>query len=298
LPATRSRTENWRRSLEQLCERNGSLEIAVAQHVLEGGAEPGDEGNHLIWRVRLLKLAEDGIIVEQPSALGQTIHLDESLCLVAVIAIGQNRWMFRTTILERTRFQLNDRMKLIALRLEWPEKVERCQRRAFYRVSTVALSLPDVHMYPLLEPGSVWQAEEDSRARSAISQEALLRGDQIPEARPVLPQVGPEVTAKLINIGGGGVGLMAGPEHAALINNHRQYWLQLALPPVLMTPFGVQARLAHTHLDSAQNMYLGMQFEFNQSPSYRQFIVDQVCRYVTEMQREQLRRLKEMREAG
>lgn len=294
MPATRSRTENWRRSLEQLCERNGSLEIAVAQHFDDQRAGAGS-ANHLVWRVRLLKLEDEGILVEQPSALGQTIHLDEGLQLVAVIAIGQNRWMFRTNLIEKTRFALNQRMRMTALRLEWPKKVERCQRRSFYRVSTTALNLPNLQLYPLLDPTTVWQAEEDSRARVAMGQDALIRGDQIPDAKPVLPEVAPPFNAKLINIGGGGVGLMAEFEHNSLINRHRLYWMQLTLPPVLMTPFGVQARLAHTHLDSAQNIYLGMQFEFNQSAGYRDFIVDQVCRYVTETQREQLRRIREQR---
>ncbi len=294
MPATRSRTENWRRSLEQLCERNGSLEIAVAQHFDSQVAGVGDS-NHLVWRVRLLHLDDAGILVEQPSTLGQTISLDAGLQLVAVISIGQNRWMFRTTISEKTRFTLNQRMKMIALRLEWPKKVERCQRRSFYRVATTALNLPNVQLFPLLDPTTVWQAEEDSRARVAMSQDALIRGDQFPNAQPVLPEVGPPIGTKLINIGGGGVGLMAEFEHNSLLNRHRQYWMQLTLPPVLMTPFGVQARLAHTHLDSAQNIYLGIQFEFNQSAGYRSFIVDQVCRYVTETQREQLRRIREQR---
>jgi hypothetical protein len=303
LPATRRRTENWRRSLEQLCERNGSLEIALLQHAEAATQNVDDDGQessarHLIWRVRLLELGKDGIVVEQPSALGQTILLEDDVELVAVIAIGQNRWMFRTRVQNQVRHKLNDRVMLSAISLQWPDRVERCQRRSFYRVSTAALSLPQVQLYSLLDPTTTWAAEEDSRARLAIAAECLIRGDQLPDARPILPEVGPSVQGVLLNVGGGGVGVQVESDCSGVVQSHRQFWLQLVLPPIINSPFGVSARLAHIHMDSAQNFYLGMQFEFGQNPAYKNFVVDQVCRYVTETQREQLRRLREQQEAA
>lgn len=297
MPAVRSRTENWHRSLEQLCERNGSLEIAVARHYDDHMNGTGGGDNNLIWRVRLLSLSDEGIVIDQPSTLGQTIKLEKGLKLVAMMVIGQNRWMFRTEILAHIKHDLNERQRITALRLKWPQKVERCQRRAFYRVSTIALSLPKVLTYPLLDPATVWEAEEDSRARMATAHEALIRGEKLADVRPILPEVGPAFETTLVNIGGGGVGLLAEPDQNGLINRHRQYWLQLSLPPTIPVPFGVQARLAHVHVDSTQHVYMGMQFEFLQSPKYKKFLGDQICKYVTEMQREQLRRHREQHES-
>ncbi|MBT8485144.1 MAG: hypothetical protein KJO43_06160, partial [Phycisphaerae bacterium] len=69
MPANRSRTMQWRRCLEQIQERGGAIEIAVAH------AGDDDDGAHLIWRVRVLALSADEIVVEQPAALGQIVHI-------------------------------------------------------------------------------------------------------------------------------------------------------------------------------------------------------------------------------
>ena len=68
MPAKRSRTLHWRRCLEQIHERRGAIEIAIARNY------EGEEGNHLIWRVRVLAVRQDEILVEQPMALGQPVR--------------------------------------------------------------------------------------------------------------------------------------------------------------------------------------------------------------------------------
>ena len=54
-------------------------------------------------------------------------------------------------------------------------------------------------------------------------------------------------------------------------------------------PIAITARLAHTHIDSGQNLYAGMAFEFHFNPAHKQFVVEQICRYVTVLQSDQLR---------
>jgi hypothetical protein len=40
----------------------------------------------------------------------------------------------------------------------------------------------------------------------------------------------------------------------------------------------------HTHLDSAQNLYAGAAFDFAFNPGHRDFVVEQVARYVDRIQ--------------
>ncbi len=94
VPANRSRTMEWRRCLRQIHERNGTLEIAVAREYGEG-----EDGRHLVWRVHVLGVNDDEVIIEAPTTLGKTIHLKPGIKLVAILAIGQNRWMFNTKII-------------------------------------------------------------------------------------------------------------------------------------------------------------------------------------------------------
>jgi len=89
MPAVRSRTDNWRRSLQQIHERNGALEITLPRETSDSGDESGWQ--NLVWRVRILAMHDDEIVVERPSALGVPMNLNDGVKLVAVMPIGQNR---------------------------------------------------------------------------------------------------------------------------------------------------------------------------------------------------------------
>ena len=76
MPANRSRTVGWRRCLRQIKERKGAIEIALARNY-----EEAEQGHHLVWRVHLLDVRDDEILIEPPAALGQTIPLQPGVVL-------------------------------------------------------------------------------------------------------------------------------------------------------------------------------------------------------------------------
>jgi hypothetical protein len=285
VPASRSRTERWRDCLRQVYERDGALEISVAQ-----GGVPAPEGacrgGDLVWRVRMAGMNDQHLLVEQPCAAGQWIELLPGVELVAGLAIGQNRWMFHTRVLHRERTQPARTVRLAA-----PESVERCQRRSFFRISTAELSLPGVECWPLLDPGSVVAAEVANRA---VISELIRSGGGGGESRPpsddtlTLPEVGPRFTARLMNVGGGGAGLLIERGDWGALDRARLFWLRVNLMPDIPAPIGLTARLVHTHLDSAQNLYAGLAFEWAFNPSHREFVIDQITRYAGELQKRAL----------
>ena len=287
MPAHRSRTLQWRRCLEQIHERNGAIEIAVAR-----AYEEGEDGRHLVWRVRVLALSDTEITVEQPVTLGQVIPLKKGVELVAIIAVGQNRWMFNTTNLALTDFPLHANRSVGAVRLAMPQSVQRCQRRNYYRVETAALNLPDVEVWPLLDPKTVVLAERANELQFERGEETdapATAGDRLTlDERELMPEVGPRFTTKLLNIGGGGVGLHVPPEHAQIMSRHKVFWLRFALPPELDTPVCASAKLAHTHMESDQHIYAGMAFDFSFNAGHQRFVVDQICRCIAIQQRIQL----------
>ena len=64
--------------------------------------------------------------------------------------------------------------------------------------------------------------------------------------------------------------------------------------PLPHTPYSSQlliavtARLAHTHIDSAQNVYAGMAFEFAFNQAHRKFVIDLFTGYIDGLIRSQL----------
>lgn len=306
MPANRSRTEHWRDNLTKVLERGGSLELTIAPPPSSESASNGhadqqtkpatdqnteshaDDGHDVIWRVKLLQIRDDALLVEHPSAFGSTFKLRPGVELIGAMTIGQNRWMFHTRALTGLAGNTN------ALALSLPERVERCTRRSFFRISTANVRLPRVQCWPLLNPNSVGAAESANRAliESLITSGNGPIPDRADDTRPesiLLPEVGPMFQARLLNMSGGGLGLMVDRADMQTATMKPFWWLRVDLRPEIAAPVAVTARLAHTHIDSTQALYCGMAFEFSHSESQSDFIINLFSRYTDELQRRQLR---------
>src|SRR5436305_465880 len=146
VPAHRSRTDRWRDSLRQIAERGGGLEFSVAKGTVAGA----NNGPDLVWRVRLLGITDTQLLLEQPLAMGHPVKFEDGMELVAVMSVGQNRWMFHTRVMGTGEPSVFGSQR--GLRVAAPTTVERCARRDFLRISTAELRLPEVQCWPLLDP--------------------------------------------------------------------------------------------------------------------------------------------------
>ena len=286
MPARRSKTSNWRDSLAQIRERDGALELAIETEAEADDRQPPD----IVWRVRLFNIDNDAgeLLLERPTAARQPVHIEEGTRLVVTMSVGQNRWMFHTEMLGRDEFRPTPGRSSAAIRVRMPDKVERCQRRNYFRISTASLSLPPVRAWPLLDRASAIPIEALNRD---VVGEANRTG-QVPEefSSLGLPTVGGEFGATLLNIGGGGVGLLVSSSHSSSLDHGPFFWLQVDLSPIVPAPLGLTTKLCHTKLDSAHCVQAGMSFDFTGHAGHEQFVADQVCRYVAELQRRQANR--------
>lgn len=277
VPANRSRTDRWRQSLHNIYERGGGLEFAIKHDDADGVKD-------LVWRVRILGISDHEIIIEQPGAMGQSFRIDEGVELVGIMSVGQNRWMFSTRVVGKT---LNETRAgaFPALRIRMPDTVERCMRRQSDRTSIASLDLPRVECWKLLDPLSAVAVEVANR----VQVEELARTGQTTGAsddQMALPSVGPKFEANLANLGGGGVGLVISKEHRSGVESGKVFWLRMDLRPTIPAPVVLTAKLAHTHIDSQQNIYAGMAFEFGINNQHKDFILKQISRYIGAMQQQ------------
>lgn len=285
MPASRRRGERWRETLDQIRERGGSLEIAIDRRDGEDfRTDPGETvrtpPTDLLWRVRVRQSGDERILVEHPSALGRTIEIKNGQRLVVVMSVGQNRWIFTTEVKSVTQGRDG------VLELEPPLRVERATRRTQERVSTSSINLPQVRCWLLRDPITAVPAETASRDRilGLLAMPPASRPPLAPDALDTLgaiaPDVGPGFKAQLANIGGGGIGLKVGPDESARVQSSKLYWTRLDFSPVIPAPLDLVAKIAHTHLDSQQNTYAGLAFEFGLDPTHRAFVADQIERYM------------------
>jgi hypothetical protein len=225
-----------------------------------------------VWRLRILDVRDDGIVVENPGALGRALPLHVGTRLVAYIVIGQNRWEFRTAVLESIPPGRHADARNGASRLSLPERVERCLRR-HARFDVGPLALPPVDVWPLLDPKSAVAAERANELAWA----AFLEGKPVTtDEEALLPTVGPRLTGHLANMGGGGAGLLIEPAQAGLLSRHRLFWVRLALGDGCPVPIVACAKLVHTHIDSTQRTYAGLSFDFAFNPAHQRTVAAQV----------------------
>jgi hypothetical protein len=264
--------------LRQICDRGGGLEFSVAppQEANEESRAPD-----LVWRVRLLGVRDEEMLIESPATGGKSHALGEGVPLIGVMVIGQNRWMFRTVTISAKDAPSPWPRSIPGVRVRMPESVERCVRREFARVSTAQLKLPRVECWPLLEPSSVVAAEAANRAAIVLSKPGEVHSGE----QAILPEVGPKFMASMLNIGGGGLGLLLDPNDRNALDRTRLLWLRVDLRPTIAAPIGMTAKVAHTHFDSGQNVYAGLAFEFAFNPAHRAFVVEQIEKVIHGLQR-------------
>ncbi|MCB9844430.1 MAG: PilZ domain-containing protein [Phycisphaeraceae bacterium] len=279
MPANRSRTLRFREQIEQIIQRRGGIEIGVVSAAKPDAIPAAD----LLWRVRILAASDSELLLEVPSAAGQQTPLPENVRLVGIMTIGQNRWVFESMTLGPGTVRDERGHTAPALRIRMPERVVRSPRRGFHRLDGGVLNLPNVECWPLLDPTSVIAAELANRAEL----ERVSTGAPFTSGEGLLPDVGPRFGAHLLNISGGGVGLVVPPDDAPGLDRARFVWMRIDLRPRIAVPLGVTARQVHAHRDSAQNVQAGLSFEFQFNPPHRAFIVDQIVRLVQTLRQEQ-----------
>lgn len=276
MPANRSRTERWRECLHQICERGGGLEFAIDQ-------DRASDRKDLVWRVHVYRVENDTILVEHPGSMGQSFPVPAATPLVGIMAVGQNRWMFRTRVVAVENIPTRHGPRR-ALRILAPDSVERCVRRNADRTSTLELNLPMVECWPLLDPRSATAIEVANRVQVTDLLDHGAGGQAKPSDDPAaMPEVGPRFEARLSNIGGGGVGLIIPRQDHATMDSVHAYFLRIDLRPTVPAPLLLTARVAHTHIDSQQNTYAGLAFDFSLNQEHKEFVVGQIARYVGAM---------------
>ncbi len=284
MPASRSRTTEWRRSLEQLRDREGAIEVAVA-HDGAGNDESILNSSDLVWRVRVLELSDNEVCVDLPFALGRAVELPIGTELLGAIAIGQNRWMFRTKVLGPWATRAPYARTHRGVRLVLPDHVERCVRRAS-RVEVATINLPKVEMWPLLEPRSVMPAQRASE----LAFKAMLAGEaQLPTTDDLFPTTGPGFSATLVNLGGGGLGVLVEASDSAALSRHRLFWIRFSLGDITPIPIAAAARVVHTHMDSSHRIYAGISFDFDFNPAYQRVVGEQIVHAIAQLTNAQQR---------
>jgi hypothetical protein len=291
VPAFRSRTLHWRRSLDQLAGRGGTLEIAIAPAGAGGADAEGVVSADLVWKLRIHRMSDSWIDLEAPELLHRVVPMPAGVTVFGAIVVGPNRWLFRTECLGPGGPSSISGRPIRTIRIAMPDEVSRT-RRTHLRVEAASLSLPQIRVWPLLDKDSV----RPMQRLLAIAAQRLDAGESLEsrewDSESVRPTLGPEFSATLMNLGGGGAGLRVAPEFAGLLARHQRFWIELDLRPESILPLCATARIAHTHLEAGGATYAGIAFDFTADAEHSGLVARQVLGAIATRQSRQ-RRLSE-----
>ena len=247
---------DWQAALLGVAGEEGLVEVAAMNHT----TGQTDGGWH---RTRLAAIEQGAIVVQRPSSAATRAALVPGRHVCLMFAAGPNRWTLYSRVEGFTLRPINDHTRLACLVLQWPREVSTVQRRAFFRAATASLDLPDVHLQPLIDDASAQAADLPARARQPLR-------------------------AQLVNISGGGLGLVVDHSAAPAANRFLDYRCTLQLP-THDAPLELTVRHVHLRRNANETLYLGVMFVFDDLVQQRH-VADTICRFTTALQRRKLRR--------
>ncbi|MEX0886193.1 MAG: PilZ domain-containing protein [Phycisphaeraceae bacterium] len=202
--------------------------------------------------VRLLRIEDSGrLILERPSGSAAAAWVHPRALVELRVYNGDTRWSAVARVREAFAFPIREHITVRAIRLDPPDQITSEQRRSHYRVDTSKLDLPSVII-------------------------TLLSETKQP----------PAAKAQLMNLSGGGFGLLLDPRHQAArqVLRGRDYQCSIRVP-VRDEPLSVHARLIHVYPQPGSKIYLGFACRHATTTA-----AEELTRVATELQREILRR--------
>jgi len=286
---------NWYEALLALVERDGVIDLTrmapspaddtsvdVPLRLVEGDDEVDDETAR--WRVRVLGIEGDHLVVERPMIGGRLVTLDPGERVEALLIDGNRRWAFTSTVVQQMPHPLNDRQTVQALRLAWPQEVRDAQRREHFRVHVAGAVGEPVRLSVLNDLCSSVAYQRYNRAIHRPTP-----GASEPIAPPPPPMLGPTFEATLINVSGGGICCRLGAGARPYVNAGTRWWVRLHVPPH-EPPIYAVAQAAHLHRADRDHIEVGFAFTFAHDPAHERFVNDALCRAAAHLQRLTLKR--------
>lgn len=263
---------NWYEKLGAICQRGGVVEMTDV-------APSGRDRLAPTHRVRLLACTPEEIVVEMPRGGDAGVYLEPGSTLRILLVDAVGRWEFNTLVTGARIYPSGREGRTMGLRLAPPSTVRSAQRRSYFRVSTESMAIKLVRLVPV-EPAKPASAAHDPQ-----------------EHHPDSPLFPPQAfTARLLNIGGGGIGVQAPARVAAQVNVVQRYACRLELP-ILSEPLEAPVRVVHRAPVDGGAHYLGLRFD-QEDPAERRKCIDEICRFTAWMQRLNLHRQIESSTAG
>lgn len=215
-------------------------------------------------RSRFVELPKAALAVEVPSRLGRSVPVRPDERIEIYFRIKEHRYYFQTKVESRSRIAITERFDLPVLLIAPPRRIERRQRRQFVRIAVPEVDRLMAHL---------WLVDDPDR----------------PDETSQLPP------AEVLDISGGGMRVLLEGKKRGRVREGQQAHLHVDLTDG-RAPLKLVAHVEHVDRTLPQAVRFGLHFEgLDETPEARA-IRDRVLKFVVCREREELKRMKKLRE--
>lgn len=247
-----SATVQWRDVTSHILERNGAITLNPMSVENDAFSDEFSYGS------RLLDMTAKHLVVEVPNSVQGRQHFEPEARVHVTMVYKTMRVELTCKVKGRIKHKINSNVEVIAYELSHPTQIRSAQRRAFFRASVSAMPIAPIIFTPM-DPAF---------------------------GHPVYDK---SINANLINISGGGMGLIIHKNDVEKIIGIKQFECELELPQdegklklILL------CQVMHTTTGRRGDVYTGIQFIMDDATEKKE-TVDMLVKYTTWVQREHLK---------
>ena len=238
--------------LSRVRDRNSNLEIQFED----------EDGVLVVAKCRVIELDDQYVYLDEPQCIGRDLKLRPRQQIDAYLTVDETLYVFRASVNRlKCLVKLNDRKRVVGVVLERPRNIAAGQRRRYFRVSLLGQEPVPVKLHGALNDGSGATAIETWQA-----------------------------SGSLINLSVSGAAVRVDNVAPRVIPVDSNLFLNFHLPGN-DEPFRFMARVRQVR-EIDQGIALRVGIDFMPKPSRRYVQIQQrlVQKFVTEIQREHLKR--------
>ena len=207
---------------------------------------------------RFLDMTGKHLIVEVPNSVQGRQHFENDARVYVTMVYHAMRVELACKVKGRIKHNINENVQVIAYELTYPTQIRSAQRRAFFRATVSAMPIAPIIFTPM---------------------------------DPTLghPMYDKSIKANLVNISGGGMGLIIPKEDVNKLSGIKNFECELELPQDKgKLKLILLCQIMHTTTGRRGDVYAGVQFHID-DPTEKRETVDMLVKYTTWIQREHLK---------
>lgn len=239
--------------------------------------------------VRFLSLADQRLVVDAPTVAGRPVLIRPGEMVELFFLWKGQRFGLRSGVVGRTQWRVNKVQALDALALQYPEEIEKAQRRECYRLSLMHLPSAAIILRTVSEQEPVAQLVGAASASALGS--ACPEGKRMDEAA-ARPQADAGVRGRMMNLSETGCGIVFEKSEARRFSVRAMYRATFSLPGD-PTPFDFigQIRWCRDH-PAGDRIVVGLAWQLDPTEREHAAIQARLAKFITAEQREALRRAR------